>query len=202
MINLSQVIQSPLLNEPFTIYRTLGHFARGGWVPEADRPLATAVLHSGGVNYHVGDVIQPAEGVGATLTVLTVDATTKAVKTFSISAARGYGYDVEEDLPTTGGHGTGFTIDTTAGPANPLPIPASGIVTVATDKDLTMVPEGDRVSGMMAFYTTSELHLTSAAGANVSDQILWRGDYYRLMALSPWVSFGFYKAIGVTVKGS
>jgi hypothetical protein len=84
----------------------------------------------------------------------------------------------------------------------PMQIPARGVVGVATDLDLQMVPEGDRVTGSMVFYTQTPIQVTSETGSNVSDQIQWNGAMYRIQAIGPWVSFGFYKAIGVRMQGS
>ncbi len=88
----------------------------------------------------------------------------------------------------------------TAGP--PVQIPARGVVTPASDRELDMVPEGDRIKGSMTFHTHEELHLTSVSEGSVSDKILWQGDYYRLVFIAPWTSFGFNKAVGVRMEGT
>jgi hypothetical protein len=64
-----------------------------------------------------------------------------------------------------------------------------------------MVPEGDRVKGMMAFYTTTPIYTTSAAGNNISDQIAYAGDVYRIIKVGPWLAFGYNIAIGVRMGG-
>jgi hypothetical protein len=118
-------VNSPALSEPFTIYRTVGSFQRGGWV----------------------------------------------------------------------------ATESTQNHPNPQVISARGVVTVLNEKELDMVPEGDRVKGAMKFFTTTPLYLTSSAGANISDKVLWNGDYYRLVNIGQWGSFGFYTAVGVRTAG-
>lgn len=79
-------------------------------------------------------------------------------------------------------------------------IPLSGTVTVASEKDLTQVPEGDRVKGLMCFYSQKPIYTTRAENGAVqggtSDQIVWNGERYRVVAVAPWQDFGYYKAFG------
>lgn len=70
-----------------------------------------------------------------------------------------------------------------------------GTVTVASSKDILQVPEGDRVTGMMCFYSQQPIHITRPEGT--SDEIVWKGERYRITFLFPWSDFGYYKAIGV-----
>jgi hypothetical protein len=98
---------------------------------------------------------------------------------------------------TTGAFGEGGWI------ANePTVVPAKGVVTVVNEKELEMIPEGDRVKGAMNFYTTTPINVTSQAGSNISDEIEWKGERYRVVSIAPWVSFGFYKATGVRMEGN
>jgi hypothetical protein len=75
-----------------------------------------------------------------------------------------------------------------------------GTVTAMNPKDLEQVPEGDRVTGMMCFYSTQPIYTTRAAGdiesGGTSDEIEWRGERYRIMSVQPWQDFGYYKAFG------
>ena len=80
-------------------------------------------------------------------------------------------------------------------------LPAQGIVTVATPKQLETVPEGDRVSGAMAFYTGTRIYLTNASLGVISDQLTWNGEQWRVVGVSPWQSFGFTTAIAVRMAG-
>lgn len=74
-----------------------------------------------------------------------------------------------------------------------------GIVIAANTKDLLQVPEGDRVKGIMAFYSTEPLLVTNSTGT--SDQIIWRGERYRLFQLWPYADYGYYKALGERMAG-
>jgi hypothetical protein len=74
-----------------------------------------------------------------------------------------------------------------------------GTITVASPKDLKQVPEGDRVTGLMCFFSTQQIHITRTEG--ISDEILWQGERYRVSAVVPWQDFGYYKAFGVRMAG-
>ena len=78
-------------------------------------------------------------------------------------------------------------------------IPMSGVVTVTSVRDLEQIPEGDRVRGMMTFHTTEELFVTRQGA--ISDEIEWRGDRYRVYQVSPYVDYGYFKAIGSRMSG-
>lgn len=91
-------------------------------------------------------------------------------------------------------------------------IPALGAISVAKERDLAQVPEGDRVRGSMVFISTTEMRVTHVSGpgaapgataaAGTSDTVTWRGDIYRLVKLWPYADYGFYKAVGVRTKGA
>lgn len=88
-----------------------------------------------------------------------------------------------------------------------LSIPALGAVTIAKERDLAQVPEADRVTGSMLFISTTEMRVThvamaGAGSAGTSDRIDWRGDTYRLVKLWPYADYGFYRAVGVRVRGA
>jgi hypothetical protein len=100
-----------------------------------------------------------------------------------------------------------------------------GVVTVASNKDLQMIPEGDRVTGAMLFHSHERIYLTElddgygqqsygndgfdCANKNkygdseqhVSDQIYWRGQLFRIISVAPWQDFGYYRAMGVRMSG-
>jgi hypothetical protein len=94
----------------------------------------------------------------------------------------------------------------------PKTINAFGIVTVATPKELEMVPEGDRVKGSLhiiygqRLYTTWEANGPSVAGqigGGTSDQIQWDGQLYRVQAVEPWgPMLGFWHAVAVRMRGA
>lgn len=81
------------------------------------------------------------------------------------------------------------------------PIQMQGTVTVANSQDLVQVPEGDRVTGLMCFYSQQPIFTTRAADdpnkGGTSDEIVWKGERYRVSSVVPWGDFGYYKAFGV-----
>jgi hypothetical protein len=100
-----------------------------------------------------------------------------------------------------------------------------GIITVSSDQDLQMIPEGDRISGAMTFHSYERIYETQLDGGygqqpygdngfdcdnknkyghseqHVSDQIQWRGQLYRIISIAPWKDFGYWRAIGVRMSG-
>jgi len=82
-----------------------------------------------------------------------------------------------------------------------------GNVTNPTPKDLDQVPEGDRVTGAMVFHTKQPIYVTRAGAGTkkdpnaISDKIIWRSEYYRLSGVSPYIDYGYYRAVGVRIKG-
>lgn len=83
-------------------------------------------------------------------------------------------------------------------------IPGYGVVSVASDQDLLMVPEGDRVVGSMVFHSEARIYETQldANGAqHVSDKILWNFQLYRIMNVAPYIQRGYWRAIGVRMAG-
>lgn len=80
-----------------------------------------------------------------------------------------------------------------------------GTITVASSEDIEQVPEGDRVTGMMCFYSPQPMYITRSEGdleaAGISDEIVWQGQRYHLVSVDPWQDFGYYKAIGVRMAG-
>lgn len=86
----------------------------------------------------------------------------------------------------------------------PTSIPGFGIVSVASDQDLQMVPEGDRVTGAMVFHSQERIYetqLDANGKQHVSDKILWNFQLYRLISVSPYPNRGYWRAIGVRVAG-
>ncbi len=78
-----------------------------------------------------------------------------------------------------------------------------GVVTVMSSKDLRQIPEGDRITGAMTFYAQGELFVTrDGQYLGTSDKIYWRGNYYKLFSVSPWVDYGFYSAHGDRILGA
>ena len=80
-------------------------------------------------------------------------------------------------------------------------IPAYGVVTVAEAKDLEMVPEGDRVTEIRAFYTTQQLFVTNAQNNQTSDVLVWQGTKYRIIKEPDYNNRGYWKALATRMLG-
>jgi hypothetical protein len=84
-------------------------------------------------------------------------------------------------------------------------IVAYGVVTVAKQQDIQMLPEADQVNSAMAFYSTTEMKKTYRDANNTlgtSDILLWRGDQYRVMHVAPYVTRGYWRAIATSMSGN
>lgn len=85
----------------------------------------------------------------------------------------------------------------------PEKIEMVGVVVVMSSRDIRQLPEGDRVTGAMTFYTQRALYVTHTGQyQGISDKIYWRNNYYKLFSVSPWVDYGFYSAHGERILGS
>jgi hypothetical protein len=84
-------------------------------------------------------------------------------------------------------------------------IPGWGVVSVASDQDLLMIPEGDRVSGAMVFHSSSVIYETEYDPASMtqyaSDIMLWNNQSYRILSVGPYPNRQYWKAIGVRMAG-
>lgn len=85
--------------------------------------------------------------------------------------------------------------------SSPTTLPAFGPVTVAKEEELAQAAEGDRVTGAMTFYSSEPIYETTAQNSNVSDVLVWNGQRYRVAKVWPYLSYGFYKAVGVRMAG-
>ena len=57
----------------------------------------------------------------------------------------------------------------------PIKFDISGVITVATAKEVNMIPEGDRIE--------------------------WQNNKYKIMQVNPWIDYGYYQAIAVRMEG-
>jgi hypothetical protein len=80
------------------------------------------------------------------------------------------------------------------------PIRMTGVVQPADAQDMEQLPEGDRIKGLMKFYSRQEIYLSRAGGAEeeagVSDEIEWRGKRHKIISVLPWMDQGFCVAFG------
>jgi hypothetical protein len=88
----------------------------------------------------------------------------------------------------------------------PEQITMYGVVSVMSQRELSFMPESDRVKAAMVFHSRVPIYVTRAAdGSNsggTSDKIMWRGDYYKISSVSPYSDYGYYKAVGERIKGN
>ena len=204
MIDLSEIVVDPDLADNYTIYRTSGDFALGGWQPTPSQPilLATVNADNPGEHYHILDVLTIAGGAGGTAKVTGVDGTGVIQTLELLTAGTGYTTELAVSVSVSPSGGSGAKVDIMAGPENPLPIPAFGVVSVASGEDLLMVPEGDRVTGTMAFYCPQQIYLSDGEGTLLADRIEYNGQTYKVMVSKPWGAFGYWKAIAIRESGA
>lgn len=81
----------------------------------------------------------------------------------------------------------------------------SGVIGVASPKDIELIPEGDRVGGEIMIHTTREIFVTrkgsSTKDAGTSDELYWNGERYKIYSVYPYKDYGFYKAIAMRKGG-
>jgi hypothetical protein len=80
-----------------------------------------------------------------------------------------------------------------------------GVITPANTQDVNMLPEGDRIAGLMTFYTTAGnpflVTRNTDGSLGTSDQPVWRDERYKVMQVFPYDDFGYMKAIGTRMAG-
>ena len=86
-----------------------------------------------------------------------------------------------------------------------------GVVSVATEEDLDMIPEADRVTGSMVFHSQQRIYLTQldqpTSGSDtqrVSDIFVWplnTNQKWRVLHVGPYPNRNYWKAIAVRLAG-
>ena len=80
-----------------------------------------------------------------------------------------------------------------------------GVIVPANAQDVQMLPEGDRVSGLINFYTTSDNPFQISRADNgalgTSDQPIWRGNNFRILQVFDYQDYGYQLAIGTRMDG-
>jgi hypothetical protein len=84
---------------------------------------------------------------------------------------------------------------------NTIKINAWGSLQPPTPEELEMVPEGDRVTGVVAVHTSMLIYETNVQQGGISDIVNWHGQDYRVMKVFPWQDYGYYKALAVRMSG-
>jgi hypothetical protein len=84
----------------------------------------------------------------------------------------------------------------------PVTIQAFGVVSVASARQLEMVPEADRVHGARVFHSSTPMYVTSEDLGITSDILIWNGISYRVMSVGPYQNRGgYYEAVAVRMAG-
>lgn len=88
-------------------------------------------------------------------------------------------------------------------------LPGWGVVSVASDEDLSMLPEGDQVTGAMVFHSSTRIFETQKDtnpppnGTQwVSDQLIWEFQRWRVLKVWPYPNRSYYKAVAVRMQGN
>jgi len=77
-----------------------------------------------------------------------------------------------------------------------------GPIYPSTNKELQQVPEGDIVTAAMTFLNTQPLYTTrNGQYKGTSDQLVWQGESYRVIALLLYQDYGYYGAIATRMAG-
>lgn len=80
-----------------------------------------------------------------------------------------------------------------------------GIIRPASTEDIKMLPEGDRVEGMIIIYTSVQLFGTRKAQPNaggLSDEVTWQGENYKVVQAANYSQFGYYKSMAERKLGA
>jgi hypothetical protein len=85
----------------------------------------------------------------------------------------------------------------------PQSIDMWGVVTVATQKQLQMIPEADRVNGARMFLSQFPIYTTNEVQGVTSDIIVWDNLNWRVVAVAPYENRGgYYWAIAQRMRGN
>lgn len=78
----------------------------------------------------------------------------------------------------------------------------TGVITIARERDLKMLPEADRTEEAINVFTHEPLFTTGktsedAVNGYLSDLVVWQGVKYKVMACLDDAQYGFAKSIAV-----
>jgi hypothetical protein len=82
-----------------------------------------------------------------------------------------------------------------------LNISAYGTVSVASPRELEMIPEADRVHANRVFKTTQPMYVTDANQSLTSDVIYWKGIKYRVLRVFEYPQRGWWGAVAARMSG-
>lgn len=92
-----------------------------------------------------------------------------------------------------------------------------GVIEIATENELQLLSEGDRVSGAISVHTSTALYLSNNVGDafeqsygksgfgslnnSESDIVQWRNQQWKCVKQYKWIDFGYFKTIAVRMSG-
>jgi hypothetical protein len=79
-------------------------------------------------------------------------------------------------------------------------IQQTGPVQPATSKEISMLPEGDRVGLVLTFWCTVPMQVTKKNAA--SDIIVYEGEQYRVLQVNHHPGAGFWRATATRMKAA
>jgi hypothetical protein len=100
-------------------------------------------------------------------------------------------------LRITGQQGTGGWLAGT-----PQSISVYGTVSIASARELEMIPEADRVHEVRVFHSSTQMYGTSENRSGTSDILVWRGIQYRVLKNPNYSQRGFWEAFATRMQGS
>jgi hypothetical protein len=74
-----------------------------------------------------------------------------------------------------------------------------GVVSLASAKEIAMLPEGDRVGEIRAFWTTTQMNVTSGQNNQTSDILVWENTKYRIIGQPQYDTRGYWKALATRI---
>jgi len=81
-------------------------------------------------------------------------------------------------------------------------IQAYGVVSVASARQLEMIPEADRVHGTRVFHSATPMYVTSEDKGITADILIYNGVSYRVMSVGNYANRGgYYEAVAVRMAG-
>ena len=82
-------------------------------------------------------------------------------------------------------------------------LPAYGVVSVASDRQIAMLPEADQVNETRVFFNSEPMYTTSENRGAVSDILIWNNTRYRVMSVGKYCNRGgYYMALAVRMQGA
>lgn len=86
-------------------------------------------------------------------------------------------------------------------PDEPVSIKALASVQQATAKQVLLLPEGERSSDTKVFFSNKPLYGSSEKSNTPSDEVLYKGNLYKIITPEDWESYGYTRAMGVRLRG-